>query len=147
METAPCPDSLSVIYTAVLYGSLYSPSYRRLCKTRSQTAIGLLGLDGCLTDSKRAGEQLCFWKLWCWACLRHPHTAGTHPFPLSPLPRQWIVTLEWILSGKVGLDVKFLILAVSCMKTDHATFVALLLFYIICGIFEKLTQCLLDGLP
>lgn len=25
METAPCPDSLSVIYTAVLYGSLCSP--------------------------------------------------------------------------------------------------------------------------
>lgn len=58
METAQCPDRLSVIYTAVLYGSLCSPSYRRMCKARSQTLIGLLGLDGfgCLSDSKRAGN-------------------------------------------------------------------------------------------
>lgn len=88
METAPCPDSLSVIYTAVLYGSLCSPSYRRLCKTRSQTAIGLLGLDGCLTDSKRAGNSYAFGNFGVeLVCVTHillaPILFHSPPFPDS----------------------------------------------------------------
>lgn len=47
------------------YGSLLSGSSREVCKTRSQTQIGLLGLDGlfcCLTDAKRAGSLSAFGK-------------------------------------------------------------------------------------